>query len=263
MFYLTNFFRSIGESFSKGFLFFLVTVALIVSCGQKGYLEKLIFKSFPSKVNGPYFYALVSNKENISRVARKLSVLPGVQSTQIMAQSDIDKQVKKILGSYDFEIDKEAMNLNYYGLRVMFRHDTLKRSQQLIKEYVSRLVGESKVTIGPTHNYDKDTLKKGLFIKKLKEWSGWIMIVTLTVIWLLLFFTFGNSIKRQSYLVEQFQRRSNVSFKTLLNGMVLISLITSGSLIFWGSINWLNIMIVEGMFFIGVLTHLKKYSWKN
>lgn len=164
----------------------------------------------------PYFHALVSGKENHSRISRNLQDLPGVANVEILAEESIKSEVRDIVGSLGQEITESFLSLEYAGLKVIFSDGLQANSQELIRDYLKRLVGDSKVTLGPVQASQRKNLEK-TWIRELIEQNAFEVTMGLACLfWFILGLDLSGPLSRQAYLVEQFQRRDKVAVKTYL-----------------------------------------------
>ena len=78
MFYLKEFFKSIGESPIRGVSFLLFSCLLALSLTHRPWITKTIEKVTPEKLVNPYFVAVVDGSVDADKIRTVLSRLPGV-----------------------------------------------------------------------------------------------------------------------------------------------------------------------------------------
>lgn len=239
MFYLNLFFQSIKRHYVWGSLFLVLTFTLTLVGMNFSLFKKSVFQNGHNFNSGPYFHALIAGEENHQRISRKLLDLPGVNKVEIMEKTEIQKQVSSVLANVEMDIKEEDFSLNYVGLKIILASGLQKRSHSLIRDYLVRLVGESKVTLGGVKEISRtEKLKTQLFLK-FKEWGVSVVSIGFVIIWGLVAFVFSLSVKQSSYLIEQFQRRKMVGFKTMLSGVILL---TSFSLLLTMTVGQLSVV---------------------
>jgi hypothetical protein len=254
MFYLNQFIQNIKRHPVWGSAFLFTTLTLIMCAMNFTALESYIFKTSKNLQSGPSFHALISGDENYQRISRKLLELPGVQKVSHMSKVEIQSQVKSVLKNVDFEMKVEEMNLNYVGLRVTLDRGLQTRSQNLIRDYLVRLVGAEKLTLGAIKVTPKSEIIKNQIFSQFREWGVTIVSSSFVVIWALVAFGFSVQVKRSSYLIEQFQRRSKVGLKVMLIatmsifGLAFALTISIGNLSIVGMIIGLSLLLMSSAF---------------
>jgi len=263
MFYLRVFFRNFYLAPVRLLLFVTYSVLVINLLGQKDNVEKHVFKMLKEDESGAYFHALISGKENSAGVARKLNNLPGVQKVELVSESKIAEEVKNMLGGIELSVAPEILVASYSGLKIVFDADLKAKSQNLIKEYLSRLVGEENITIGPTKTYDFFWKRVQFISHFIEKWGGFYWVSTLIGFWLVFFVFTLVHLKRQGHLMELYQRRQNVTFKNVMMVLGFASVSSILPLSILPTPNW----IFFGGSLIGILTMgllgLPKYEWQD
>ena len=222
MFYLSNFLQNIKNNPFWGGLFTFTSLILLVGALNFTTLEKSVFNESGSYSSGPYFHALISGAENHERISRKMTELPGVQRVEILGEQQIQNQVTKVLSNLDIGMKVEDMDLNYAGLKIVLDKNLQERSQSLIRDYLVRLVGSSKLTLGAVNAISKAEQLKNQLFSKFKEWGITVVSVASLIIWVLVSIVFSTKVQQSSYLIEKFQRRSKVGLKVMLSGMAVL-----------------------------------------
>jgi hypothetical protein len=263
MFYLRVFFRNFYLAPVRILFFILYSVLVINLLGQKDNVEKHVFKMLKEDESGSYFHALISGKENSTSVMRKLSSLPGVQKVELISENKIAKEVKNMLGGIELSVAPDILVTSYSGLKVVFEAELKTKSQMLIKEYLSRLVGEDSITIGPTKTYDFFWKRVQFITGFIEKWGGLYWTSTLIGFWIVLFVFTLVLLKKQGHLMELYQRRKNVTFKNIMMILSFISVASILPLSILPTPNWIiyfsSIAALLCMGFWG----LPKYEWQD
>lgn len=217
-------------------------------------------KSFVSgESKNAYFHALVEGRENHSRIARNLMNLPGVEDVQILSEDLIKDQVKDIIGSISVDIPESLFQLNYAGLKIVFAQGLKENSQNLIRDYLNRLVGNSQITMSAVQA-EEETRQKGFWHFMIEHYGFWILWSLLIFTWLSIVFFFVEGLRRQSYLIEQFQRRRNVGAKIFMAGQTVFSLIYIGVCLIFNHWDWAIIGLII-FAYLPAFSTMRKFSW--
>lgn len=259
MFYLSHFLKLFltypvrALSFS---LLGLMTFALLV---LQVPVTQEIEKFTQGESKNAYFHALVSGRENHARISRNLMNLPGVETVEILSENLIKEQVKEIIGSISVDIPENLFQLNYAGLKIIFSEGLKANSQVLIRDYLQRLVGDSQVTMSAVKqvNNEKKIGFWKLYIEKYGFWVLWFVVLSS---WLAVSLFFIQGLRKQAYLLEQFQRRKNVGAKMYISGQTILMMAFVGVCLMFAEWNWLILgLIVVG--YAPALATMRKYTW--
>lgn len=263
MFYLIQFFKILFKSPLRGFFLFLFSVLLVFSIGQKTFLEDQFLKMIPENKAGSYFYALIASTESYQNVARQMAVLPGVHKVEVLSENQIKDEVKGILGSLQVDLTQTTLDLNYAGLKVIYAKDLKPRAQELVRDYLTHLVGEGNITLGAIKINDQTLDKRNHFIGAIKSWGYSLYLFIIFLFWMISLLSIRVKIAEASYLLESYQRKRKVGVKMATFGLSLIFVISVGSTFILGMPQVLNLMVALMIFVIGILLHSKRYQWEN
>lgn len=263
MFYLIQFFKIILKSPIRGFFLFLFSILLVISIGQKNFLENQFLKLIPENKAGAYFYALIASQESYQNVARQMAILPGVHKVEVLSETQIKDEVKSILGSLSINLSQTTLDLNYAGLKIIYAKDLKPRAQELVRDYLTHLAGEGNITLGAIKINDQLIDKRNQLIGGIKSWGYSLYLFILLIFWIISLLSVRTKISEVSYLLESYQRKSKVSIKMASIGLSLIFLIAVLSTFALGMPQFLNLSLTLILFIIGVLLHGKRYYWEN
>lgn len=264
MFYLINFFKSLLSNPIKGITFIVLTFLFVGSSFYGTKIENSLLKGVSKMEKGASFFALVDSRENNQRIARKLRDLPGVEKVSVLSKSDVSSSLDNLLKTLDVGISKDLLDLSFSGLQIEFQKGLPSRSQNLIRNYLSRLVGTEKLTMGAVNKESiKQKKKRGSIVNFIRIYFGPILTGVMGFSWLVFFLFFRKSILRDAYLAEQYQRRKNVGIKTLSVGFVTLFSISSGIfIILFGKPEIAQILFVMTVLFMVTIVHMKKTEWE-
>lgn len=236
---------------------------MVFSIGQKAFLEEQFLKMIPENKAGSYFYALIASTESYQNVARQMAVLPGVHKVDVLSEAQIKDEVKSILGSLQVNLNQTTLDLNYAGLKVIYAKDLKPRAQDLIRDYLTHLVGEGNITLGAIKLNDQSLDKRNQFIGAIKTWGYSLYLFIIFLFWLISLLSVRVKIAEASYLLESYQRKRKVGIKMASFGLSLIFVLSVGSTFILGIPQVLNLSVALMIFVVGILLHSKKYQWEN
>jgi hypothetical protein len=247
----------------KGFFLFAFSILLVFSLGQRPFLEEQFTKMIPENKAGAYFYALISTSESYQTISNQMSVLPGVHKVEVLSEAQIKDEVKNIIGNLQVNVKDGILDLNYVGLKVIYKKDLNLHSEELIRDYLSRLVGEGNITLGAIKSIDQSLEKKNQLIGSIKEWGFSIFLGLVLIFWTISLLSIRAKIAETSYLLESYQRKSKVALKIAIFGLTIFFIIATSTTFILGMPKILNLLIAATMFAFGILMHTKKYQWEN
>lgn len=263
MFYLNHFFKSLTNFKLSGILFVLLTVMLTTAVHNRTYVKK-IFSLANKTITRPYFNALVTNNVNLSTVARKLKNLPGVEAVRIKKVDDVKDELGTLKGELDTEVLNSLVNINYTSLTVELGRSLQLRSQSLIREYLTRLVGKDSITISDIKKPKAIKMKKNDPYQFVNNWGDFYIIGLLSILWLASCFSFSKYLKNYSYLIEKFQRKKNVGLKIFSFGLVAVAVASLlGNLYFNPRVAAMEWIFVVGLFSVSLLIFKQKMEYKK
>lgn len=217
----------------------------------------------PENKAGSYFYALIASTESYQNVARQMAVLPGVHKVEVLSENQIKDEVKGILGSLQVDLSQSTLDLNYAGLKVIYAKDLKPRAQELVRDYLTHLVGEGNITLGAIKVNDQTLDKRNHFIGAIKSWGYSLYLFIIFLFWMISLLSIRVKIAEASYLLESYQRKRKVGVKMATFGLSLIFVISVGSTFILGMPQVLNLTVALMIFVIGILLHSKRYQWEN
>ena len=236
---------------------------MVFSIGQKAFLEEQFLKLIPENKAGSYFYALIASTESYQNVARQMAVLPGVHKVEVLSETQIKDEVKGILGSLQVSLNQTTLDLNYAGLKVIYAKDLKPRAQELIRDYLTHLVGEGNITLGAIKLNDQTLDKRNQFISVIKSWGYSLYLFIVCLFWLISLLSVRVKIAEASYLLESYQRKRKVGVKMACIGLSLIFILSVATTFVLGMPQILNLAVALMIFVVGILLHSKKYQWET
>ncbi len=258
MFYIDKFLNLFGKAPLKSTFLFLGILGVFIFSGQQDSVQKAINKSLESKKKYPYFYVLISAKNNAQRVRRQLVKLPGVQEVQFLSQKTVSQKVKNILK--DIDIGKNSELFDYEGLKVSLSLDLPPRGIKLIRDYVKRLVG-AEVILGSLQDVPKDEVKSG-FVTFLKSWGWESILFILSIISISVFLVIVLEQSKEFYLFEEFSRKRLVGVKIYALFITLCFIMSLIPLTLFNTVSWYGPMALFIIFQMTNLLNTLKTRWE-
>ena len=217
----------------------------------------------PENKAGDFFYALIASSESYQSVARQMAVLPGVFKVDILSEDQIKEEVKSILGSVQGDLTDSGLDLNYAGLKITYAKDLKTRPKELIRDYLTHLVGEGNITLGAIKAPDQMIDKRTQFIGVIKTWGYSLYLFIVFIFWAISLLSVRVKIAEASYILESYQRKQKVGLKVAVNGLTLFFIISVGATFALGMPQPINLLVALMIFILGTALHAKKYRWES
>ncbi len=217
----------------------------------------------PENKAGDYFYALIDSSESYQTVARQMGMLPGVFKVEILSETQIKEEVKNVLGSLQVDMTDTSLDLNYAGLKIIYGKELKPRAKELIRDYLTHLVGEGNITLGAIKTNDQIGDKRAQFINLIKTWGYSLYLFIIFIFWVVSLLAVRVKIVEASYLLENYQRKRKIGLKMAMNGLTLIFIISVGVTFILGMPQLLNLAVALAIFIAGIFTHAKAHYWES
>lgn len=257
MFYLVQFFRLIKEWPVRGVSYLLMSFFLVMIAARFTQVRSFMNGFWNDPIESSYFYALCPESENVARISRKIKTLPGVKLVSLVSQAELNKRLGQVIDEVGLSDQvSELASLSYIGIKVTFDHALSIQSMNLVRDYLTRLVGEDKVVLGRIYEAQSKQQKSNL-----KVWSAHILLTIVLVLWGFICSFFNLKIMQKGHLLEQFQRRKFVAFKLFVFGNAVLCLFGFILSLIFSEVNYLALLSVITLIMITSVYNLKKYTW--
>lgn len=272
MFYLNFAFQKILKDPFKALSFIFLSILMITSASYYNLVQEKIAKFSKVQTIGPSFHALVNSQENAHWIARKIKEIPGVTNVNVIEKEKIAFEARKQLqgiiketspqeGNPD-EVSESILSSSYYGIKVVCDKGTSERTILLLREYMVRLAGgPEKIILGKVTEFNQQIKVQGQLFMFMKKELIPLGLIIIFLFWIISFFAFESKLRESSYLIEKFQRRRKVAFKTLI---IYLSIITSLSIIpflILENYTTLNFLLVVVLMTSFSFLELRKNKW--
>lgn len=263
MFYLTEYFRILQKNIVLSAIFIFSIISMVTLGYHMERIEKELEISNKTK-SYPYFNALVTQKTNVSAIGRKLKQLPGVISVNHIKSKSIQKEVQKLQKQFGDEILSGVAAINYKNLKIELGRNLELKNQNLIKEYLQRLLGNKAVTISEIKLPKKIKIDNKSSVFTIVKNGHIYAFSIVSGLFLISLFLLMKPIKSHAYILEKFQRKSNVSLKMIMTITVMVSLIAYIiNFLLFSQLEVLGLITVFAVISLGVVcekTHKEKFS---
>lgn len=225
MFYLKEFNKLVKSHFILTSILFVSVFGFMTSTIQKEKIKKEISLSQKTQMI-PYFNALISKKVNADGLKRKMKKLPGVFEVIVSEDTGLYKELNHLEKNFGKKIISELSSVNVQKVKVQLEKGIHKKNQELVREYLTRLVGKTDVTIGAIKEPRKVNLKKDDTLMLFSEYLDIYLIVFFMLMIAITISLLVKPLNNQAYIIEKFQRKTHVNIKILMSGVGVIACLT-------------------------------------
>mgnify|MGYP000179797526 CR=1 FL=1 len=263
MFYLNHFFKALSNFKVSGILFVVFTIALVSVTHNRKKVKKF-FSVNNKSIARPYFNALISNDSNLSGIARKMRKLPGVKAVRVKKALEVTKELGTLQAELKSDVLESLAGINYSSVTIELSNAIQSRSQSLVREYLTRLVGSESVTISKIKKPKTIKQSKNSPSMLLHRWGDKYIILVLSFLWLASCISFAKYLKNYSFLIEKFQRKRKVDTKIFAFGLSFLSLSAYGiNLYIYPKVGMYEIFYVLAVFAVSFFIFSSKVEFKK
>jgi hypothetical protein len=247
MFYLKEFLKITKENFVLTVIFAVSTIGMVsVSHNQSEIQDQL---SISNKTQAlPYFNALISSQTKMNSVIRRMKQLPGVINVQKTQSKSITKEISRLKKSFGEDVINSLSSINYSRVKVELENGIRAKSQNLIREYLTRLVGGESITMGEVRFPKEIKLKSEDPLMQFLKWFDVYSFIIFVSLWGMSAFLLLKPINTSAFIIEKFQRRSKTNLKIFVTGFMAIMIPTYAvNLSLNNKFEWFALVVVAGM----------------
>ncbi len=263
MFYLKEFFKSLGESWLRGTSFLLFSCLLAFSLTHRSWVAHTVERITPEKMVNPYFVAVMDGSVNAEGIRNVMKKIPGVMGVTFADDSDRKDKINALvseLGS-DYSVDSSLMN--FQSLRFVMNPQLSKDSLEFIREQVVKAGGTSHMTATQIRYPEvANVMNAHPFYRFLGKAGDWGVIGILALFWVISFWLTYDVFRSRSYLIEKFQRRKLVAAKSLATGLALIVLMFTAMGIWHDTLKVFDLVILFMVFSVFWTFSMQDWRWK-
>ncbi len=217
MFYIKEFTKLLKSNFLLGLLLLVSIFGVVTVTLQKDKISKKLSLDEQTKVI-PYFNALVHSDRGLGNIRRKMKNLPGVVDIKVPSAQKITEEINYLKKNFDANLIDGLKAMSFKRIKIELENGIELKNQNLIKEYLLRLVGKDSVTIGAIKTPRKLKLQENQTLFNLLHWAESYLIILFTCLFTICLFLLNKPLSNQSFIIEKFQRKKDVSLKILLSG---------------------------------------------
>ena len=262
MFYLREFFKSLGKSLIRGFFFFLLSCMLAFSLTHRGWIARTIATIQPDKLVNPYFVAVIDGTVDAGKVKGILDNLPGVVDVKDKATESKGK-IAALVSQLGEEYSLDAEIMDFKSLRVVLSPSLSAESLEFIRDQVVKIGGKDHVNATEIKYPEITTVMKAHpFYTFLARAGDWGVIGILSFLWIISYWLCYDIFRSRSYIIEKFQRKKLVAAKTIATGLGVVVVLFAALGVFNGTLKFLDSVILLMVFSVFWTFSMQDWKWK-
>lgn len=263
MFYLKEFFKSIGEAPIRGTSFLFFSCLLAMGLTHRPMIAEMIEKVTPEKMVNPYFVAVVDGTVDASKIRGLLNKLPGVLSIDDKESDRSRSKLNALVGELgsDYNLDSELMN--FKSMRVVLNPSLSMESLDFVRDQVVKVGGREHVTATEV-KYPEVTavMKAHPFYGFLAKAGDWGVIGILALFWIISYWLCYDVFRSRSYIIEKFQRKKLVAAKSIATGLGVVFVAFTAFGIWNGTLKVFDSVILLMIFSVFWTFSMQEWRWK-
>jgi hypothetical protein len=264
MFYLKEFFKSLGESLFRGFFFFLFSCLLAFSLTHRTWITQTIAKVSPEKMVNPYFVAVVDGSVDSLKMKEIITKLPGVVNINDKETERSKSKLAALVQSLGTDYSLNADMLNFRSLRIVMNPALSQESLQFVREQVVKMGGKEHVTATDV-KYPEVTsvMKAHPFYEFLGKAGDWGVVGIIALLWITSYWLCYDVFRSRSYLIEKFQRKKMVAAKSLATGLGLVVILFTALGVLDGTLKFFDMILLLMVFSVFWTFSMQEWRWKS
>jgi uncharacterized membrane protein len=263
MFYLKEFFKSIGESPIRGMSFVFFSCLFAMSLTHRPWIASTIEKVSPEKMVNPYFVAIVDGSVRGDKIKNLLSELPGVISIDDSESDRSRSKLNALMGQLGGDYSLDSSLLNFKSLRIVLSPSLSEESLNFVRDQVVKMGGKDHVS-ATSVKYPEVTgvMKAHPFYSFLSKAGDWGVVALMALLWIISYWLCYDVFRSRSYIIEKFQRKKLVAAKSIAAGLtvVLVSFMALG--IWNGTLKFFDLIILFMVFSVFWTFSMQDWRWK-
>ena len=264
MFYLTEFFKSLGESLFRGFSFFLFSCLLAFSLTHRPWIAQMVEKVSPEKIVSPYFVAVMDENVDANKLKSLIGRLPGVLSVQDKTSEESRSKINQLvrqLGT-DYQVSTELMN--FKSVRIALNPSLSQDSLDFVREQVVKFGGQEHMTATDVKYPEvSGAMKEHPFYKFLATAGDWGIVGLVAVGWIISFWLCYDVFRSRAYIIEKFQRKKLVASKTIASGLAVVVVIFCALGLLDGTLKFFDTLLLLMVFSVFWTFSMQDWRWKS
>lgn len=263
MFYLKEFFKSLGEAPIRGMSFLFFSCLLAMGLTHRPWISSTIDKIAPEKMVNPYFVAVVDGSVDASKMKDVLASLPGVIDIDDKESDRSRSKLNALVGQLGSDYSLSSDLMNFKSLRIVLSPSLSVESLDFVRNQVVKMGGKEHVSATEI-KYPEVTsvMKTHPFYSFLDKSGDWGVIGILAIFWIISYWLCYDVFRSRSYIIEKFQRKKLVAAKSIATGLSIV-LITFTALGIWnGTLKVFDLVILLMVFSVFWTFSMQDWRWK-
>lgn len=264
MFYLKEFYKSLGDSLFRGFSFFLFSCVLAFALTHRPWIQNVVEKVTPEKMVNPYFSVVIDHTIDKEIFMSKVQGLPGVQFVDDRVNQDAQEKLTKLVAELGSDYQMSAPSEMMTAMKIVMNQSISPETMQFIKTQVERTGGKDHVTSGEIKFPEiTKSMSSHPIYAFLKKSGAWGVIALLSLAWVISFWLCYDTFRTRSYLIERYQRKKYVAAKSLAAGLGSVLLLFVGFGILNGTLKVFDVIILMMVFSVFWTFSMQDWKWRN
>lgn len=263
MFYINEFFKSLGESLIRGFSFLFFSCLLAFSLTHRPWIAQIVEKISPEKIVNPYFVAVMDENVDATKLNKLVGKLPGVLSITDKASDESRGKLNQLVSQLGADYQVSANLMNFRSVRISLNPTLSQESLDFIREQVVKFGGKDHMTATDV-KYPEITnvMKTHPFYKFIGSAGDWGVIGIVTICWIISFWLCYDLFRARSYVIEKFQRKNLVASKTIAVGLSIVVLTFSALGLLNGTLKFFDTILLLMVFSVFWTFSMQEWRWK-
>jgi len=264
MFYLKEFFKSIGDSVFRGFSFILFSSLLAFSLTHRPWVQTIVEKITPEKMVNPYFSIVIDETVNKDVFFAKVKGLPGVQFIDDQVNQEAQEKLSRLVAELGTDYQMRSPADSMTAAKVIMNQSISPETMQFIKAEVEKTGGNGHITSSEIKFPEiTKSMSTHPFFSFLKKSGDWGVILILALAWMISFWLCYETFRTRSYLIERYQRKKFVAAKSMATGLSIFVLLFSGLGILNGTLKVFDVIILLMIFSVFWTFSMQDWKWRN
>lgn len=263
MFYLKEFFKTLGESPIRGTSFFLLSCLLSIGLTHRPWISRTIEKITPEKMVSPYFVAVLDSSVDENKIKAVLSGLPGIVGVDDKESDRSRTKLQALVGELGKEYTLQSGLMDFKSLRIVLSPSLSAESLDFVRNKVVKMGGKDHVTATEI-KYPEVTavMKAHPFYGFLSKVGDWGVVLLLGFFWIISYWLCYDVFRSRSYIIEKFQRRRHVAAKSIATGLTMVFFIFNIVGVWNGTLKFFDSIILLMVFSVFWTFSLQEWRWK-
>lgn len=263
MFYLTEFFKSLGESLIRGLCFLLFSCLLAFSLTHRTWIARTIEKVSPEKLVNPYFVAVLDSSVDAEKLRSLATRLPGVLAVDDKETQKGKAKLASLVSQLGADYSLDADLIDFKSYRIVLNPSLSAESLDFVRDQIVKFGGKTHVTATDV-KYPEVTgvMKAHPFYSYLARAGDWGVVGVFALLWIVSYWLCYDVFRSRSYIIEKFQRKKLVAAKSIATGLGIIVAAFAGLGIWNGTLKVFDLVILFMIFSIFWTFSMQEWKWK-